>query len=283
MHKRWLAGLLMGCSMAVVASGGHRTTMKDAEASMLLTGTISVDSKGAVSAFTIDQRDKVPSGVAQYVDSVVPGWRFEPVTRDGLPVAAKTTMSVLVVATQPDDTHYQLSITGATFGDDDVKSGGVKGKSMKPPMYPSDPFNSGVSGSAYVVLRIDALGKVSDVVVEQVNLRALGTPDESNSWRRQFADATARAARRWTFTVPAVAAPGDEGYFNVRVPVDYQAENKKPVGYGHWQTYIPGPRQTIPWRHGHDTDASSPPDALAAGGVYLVGKGLHLLTPLGQG
>lgn len=282
MDKRWMAGLLVGCSMAAVAGTAHRTTMKDAEASMLLTGTINVDPKGAVTGFTIDHRDKVPGGVVQIVDSTVPQWRFEPVTRDGLPIAATTTMSMLVVATQPDESHYRITINGATFGEDKADPEAITGRSMKPPTYPVDAMYSGVSGAAYLVLRIDHLGKVSDVVVEQVNLRALGTPAESNSWRTQFADSATRAAKRWTFTVPAEAAAADGGFFNVRVPVDYKI-GEKPVAYGHWQSYIPGPRHTIPWLHEHDMDSGSPPDALAAGGVYQVGKGLHLLTRLGEG
>jgi outer membrane biosynthesis protein TonB len=282
MDKRWLAGLLLGCSMAVVAGSGHRTTMKDAEASMLLTGTIHVDPQGAVTGFTVDQRDKVPTGVLQLVDSTVPKWRFEPVIRDGQPVAATTTMSMLVVATQPDDSHYRIAINGATFGDDKPDHDSITSKSMKPPTYPVGPMYSGVSGAAYLVLRIDRLGTVSDVVVEQVNLRALGTPAQSNGWRAQFAESAARAARRWTFTVATDAVPGDSGFFSVRVPVDYKIE-EAPVAYGHWQSYIPGPRKTIPWLQEHDMDARSPPDALVAGGVYQVGRGLHLLTPPGQG
>ena len=152
MDKRWLAGLLLGCSMAVVAGSGHRTTMKDAEASMLLTGTINVDPEGAVTGFTIDHRDKVPSAVTQLVDSTVPQWQFEPVARDGHPVAAKTTMSMLVVATQPDDTHYRIAINGATFGGDKPSSEKISSKSMNPPTYPAGPLHAGVSGAAYLVL-----------------------------------------------------------------------------------------------------------------------------------
>lgn len=256
--------------------------MKDAEASMLLTGTINVDPKGAVTGFAIDHRDKVPSGVVQLVDSTVPRWRFEPVARDGQAVAAHTSMSLLVVATQPDDTHYRIAINGATFGDASASAGGIAGTSMKPPTYPAGPLYSGVSGAAYLVLRIDPQGNVADVVVEQVNLRALGSPAESNGWRKQFAESAARTARHWTFTVPASPAPEDGGFFNVRVPVDFKV-GEDPIAYGHWQTYIPGPRQPIPWLHLHDTGNWSAPDALVAGGVYQVGKGLHLLTPPDQG
>jgi hypothetical protein len=282
MDKRWLAGLMLGCSMAVFAGSGQRTTMKDAEASMLLTGTINVDPKGAVTGFTIDHRDKVPGEVVQLVDGIVPQWRFQPVTHVSQPAGVKTTMSILVVATQPDDTHYSISVDGATFGDDSADNEEIKSKSMKPPRYPAG-LGAGASGVAYLILRIDQLGKVANVMVEQVNLRVLGTQGESDNFRKQFADSAMRAAKRWTFTVPAVAAPDDEGLFSVRVPVDYRCECEKPIEYGKWQAYIPGPRQTIPWLHQDDMDRSSPPDALAAGGVYQVGGGLHLLTPLGEG
>lgn len=280
MHKRWLAGLLLGCSMAVVAGTGQRTTMKDAEASMLLTGTIDVDPKGVVSGFAIDHRDKVPAGVAQLVDATVPQWRFEPVIRDGQPVAARTSMGLLVVATQPDPTHYRVTVKGATFGDDGA--GGVTAKSMLPPKYPVVALKEMVSGEVYLVVRIDHLGTVVDVAAEQVNLRALGSDSAMNSWRMVFAESASNAAKQWTFHVPA-AAFSDEGQFiTIRVPVAYQFPGDEPR-YGEWSAYIPGPRQTIPWLHLHDMDDWSAPDALVAGGVYQPGKGLHLLTPLGEG
>jgi len=282
MGKRWLAGLILGCSMAVVAAADPRTTMKDAEASMLLTGTINVDVKGAVTAFTIDHQDKVPSGVVQLVDSTVPQWRFEPVTRDGQAVAATTTMSMLVVANQPDDTHYRITIKGATFGDSTADDQSVTGKSMRPPEYPVSAYVSGVSGVAYLVIRINHLGRVADAAVEQVNLRALGSARDSVAWRTAFAAAALGVAKRWTFHVPAVAESDEAKFYSVRVPVDYQFPGEG-TKYGAWSVYIPGPRKEIPWLHLHDMDDWSAPDTLVAGGVYQPGKGLHLLTPLGEG
>lgn len=281
MDKRWLAGLVLGCSMAVAAGAGHRSTIKDAEASMLLTGTINVDVKGAVTAFTIDHRDKVPSGVVQLVDGTVPQWRFEPVIRDGQAVAATTTMSMLVVASQPDDSHYRVTLKGATFGDSTNDDQRVTGKSMRPPEYPVSTFMAGVSGVAYLVVRIDDAGKVYDAMIEQVNLRALGSARDSDDWRSAFADAALSAAKRWTFNIPATAKPNAGQFFSVRVPVDYQLDRATPK-YGTWSAYVPGPRHDIPWRL-HDMADWSPPDTLVAGGVYQPGQGLHLLTPLGAG
>ena len=284
MDKRWLAGLLLGCSMAAVAgSSGHRTTMQDAEASMLLTGTINVDPEGAVTGFTIDQRDKVPAGVVQLVDGTVPQWRFEPVTRDGQAVPATTTMSMLVVATRPDPKHYRVTVKGATFGDGKGEGGGeVTHDSMRPPLYPAVALREMVSGEVYLVVRINHLGKVADVAAEQINLRALGSDTALNSWRKVFAESAISAAKRWTFHVPAATATDEDKFFNVRVPVNYVFPGDEPR-YGQWSTYIPGPRQSIPWLHLHDMDDWSPPDTLVAGGVYQPGKGLHLLTPLTEG
>ena len=286
MDKRWAAGLMLGCSMAAVAGTGHRATMKDAEASMLLTGTINVDTKGAVTGFTIDHREKVPSAVVQLVDGTVPHWQFDPVTRDGQAVAATTTMSVLVVATQPDDTHYRITLKAATFGDGSKDAGhsasdekSVTRKSMRPPEYPPSAYLSGVTGVVYLVVKIDHTGRVDDASVEQVNLRALGSARDSDAWRKAFGEASLRAAKRWTFNVPAAVT--DEGpFFSVRVPIDFQFEGEEPK-YGAWATYIPGPRQTIPWLDLHDMDDWSPPDALVAGRVYQPDRSLHLLTPLG--
>jgi hypothetical protein len=64
------------------------------------------------------------------------------------------------------------------------------------------------------------------------------------------------------------------------VPVDFKMGDRIKAGYGKWEVYIPGPRQTIPWSKEERPGFS--PDSLADGGVYMLGMstGPKLLTPL---
>ena len=80
---------------------------------------------------------------------------------------------------------------------------------------------------------------------------------------------------------PKIAVPDDVdtslGYWSVRVPVDYTIDDFELPGYGEWDSYIPGPQQTAWWV---EEDAASGGDSYVSGGVYPVGSGLKLLTPL---
>ena len=75
--------------------------------------------------------------------------------------------------------------------------------------------------------------------------------------------------------------PGDvdrsKGYWSVRVPVDFSINDFEVPGPREWDSYIPGPRKTAWWV---EDDAKHGGDSYVSGGVYPVGGGLKLLTPL---
>jgi hypothetical protein len=287
MDNRWWAGLvLVCCSFVASAGGGPGAVRKQTEASMLVTGTINVDQDGSVGSYAIDKREQVPAGVMQVIDATILPWRFKPVMQDGKPVRATAKMSLLIIASRVDQNQYRVTLRGATFGEGrDTPGEAVTAKNMRPPAYPSEPLAAGVTGSVYVVVRVGRQGTAEDAVVEQVNLRAVASEIEMERWRKQFAQAALSAARSWTFVPPTTGDAVDAPFWSVRVPINYQFEGTRVPKYGHWEAYIPGPRQTAPWvqGHEHDLDNWSLPDSQMAGGVYQVGKGLHLLTPPDQG
>lgn len=282
MDKRLWAGLLLcAFSFALQAGGSASDVRKQTEASMLVTGTVDVAQDGSVIGYAIEKPEQLPAAVTEVVGKAVPQWRFEPVLKDGKPMKARAKMSLLVVANKSDDHHYRVGVRGATFGEERDTSGEtVSGKKMAPPQFPRAALISGVAGSVYLVLRIDRQGKVEDAIVEQVNLRAVARENEMAQWRSTFARSALAATKGWAFTPPTTGASVNDAFWSIRVPIEFQFEGSAPK-YGQWQTYIPGPRQQVPWVH--DLDAWSSPDTLMAGGVYQVGTGLHLLTPPDQG
>ena len=106
-------------------------------------------------------------------------------------------------------------------------------------------------------------------------------------WRDVLARSSQQAIRNWTFLVPSEGQDVGKPYWVVMVPISYRLSNS-PTGrddhYGKWESYIPGPRNFVPWREDEGAGQGSP-DALADGGVYMDGahRGPRLLTPLDKG
>jgi hypothetical protein len=137
----------------------------------------------------------------------------------------------------------------------------------------------GAAGTAYLVLKIGRDGRVADAVAEQVNLRVVASEKNMARLRKLFAGAALAGAKKWTFNPPTIGEEADDPYWSVRVPVAFFTDHLQLPKDTEWHSYVPGPRNPIPWRSEQPTDS---PDALAAGGVYpLDNNGPRLLTPLG--
>jgi len=284
--RYWIGACLMACAFVALAGGSVAAVRQQVEASMLLTGTIDIGADGRVTGHALDHPEKLEAGVIGLVGRTLPTWRFEPVVSDGKAHEATAKMSLLIVANKLDADHFTVRIRSANFADADEPAGStLRSEQLEPPRYPANAFRDGVSGTAYAVVRVDRLGRVVDAAVEQVNLRVIGTPWQMASWRDAFAQATEKAARKWQFTPPVTGKHVDDQYWSARVPCAYYASavGSGEPKYGRWQPYAPGPRQTIPWLNGAGEDVASSPDAMLAGGVYQLGEGLRLLTPLGEG
>lgn len=272
------------CSLPAIGQApgaGKGNALAQAEASMLVTGDIAIDPAGHVTGYAIDDRAKVPAGVTELIDQSVPHWAFEPEQRDGSPVPAKATMRLLVVAGQADATHYRIEIRSAAFEDPTSSPGSdVSSKQMKPPRFPQEAFEFGLSGTVYLRLKIDRSGRVADEIAEQVNLRRTGSARQMDTWRAVLSRSALRAAARWTFNIPTTGSAARRDYWDVTVPVVYRFADSI-ASYGGWEPYIPGPHQAAPWADPDDVARAHSNEALADGSVHLVGSGLQLLTPLG--
>lgn len=278
--RKWLAsvGLALLCLAGVATAVTPKEVRKQVEASMLLSGTISIEADGSVRGYGIDNEAKVPDYVLSNIEKWVPTWRFKPVLVDGKPMSAQAKMSLRMRAEPSGDDKFSLYISGATFGaSQGLSTDCVTKLEMKPPRFPPDVARVGGKGVVYLILKVDRQGAVEDVVAEQVNLTAYASDRQMERFRRSLADAAIEQAREWTFRPPTTGEQVDDEWWSVRVPVDFAYRDEKEVAYGQWEGYLPGPRQRAPWLEGPEGEIGS--DALASGALQMVGTGPRLLTP----
>lgn len=247
---------------------------------MLVTGTIEVDPQGRVERFEVDKREALPEHVTQLLDQAIPAWRFEPTLHEGTPAHVKTSMRVRVAATKQNEDAVVLRISGASFGGRDTTDAQAASdrdsRRNNPPRYPRDALRRGAMATVYLVGRVGLDGTMQEVVAEQVNLRIIAAERVMDELREDFARASVRAAMKWTYAVPD-DVDTSLGYWSVRVPVEFTINDFRMPDYGKWDSYIPGPRTTAWWI---EAEASHGADTYLAGGLYPVGRGLKLLTPL---
>lgn len=132
--KPLLAALSMGalsCAMPALAG----TPPPQAEASMLLAGSITIDPQGAVQSYIVDKQASLSAPIRQLLSRNVSLWRFEPVIDHGHAAAAKAAMHLRIVATSTDKDHYALRIAGQWFGNA-ANTYGLTARNKVLPHYP---------------------------------------------------------------------------------------------------------------------------------------------------
>lgn len=119
--KRWsfcavllalLGGMIAPGSTALAA--GPTLSAKRAEATMLVTGSITLAPDGTVRSYSIYRREALPEPVAELIDNNASAWRFEPVVVQGQPVAAIADMSLRVLAGQLQTTNTRCAFAART-------------------------------------------------------------------------------------------------------------------------------------------------------------------------
>lgn len=282
--KAVAATLLLLSAVASASAQSRAEIKKTLEASLLVTGEINISPDGSVERYTLDQPEKLQKEVIGLIDNALPRWVFEPIVRDGKAVAARSRMSLRLVANKRDDGDYQMAIRGATFTgnrDQEASSAWLKQQHMDAPRYPEVAAQAGVGGTVYVVVRIARDGHVADAFAEQTNLRVLGNARDMERWRKIFERASLSAVNRWKFTTPENGNAEADGSWTIRVPIAYEMTTGG-TAYGTWSPYIPGPRALAPWvkpefARAQDIDAGQ-------GGLPApVGTGVRLKTDLSQG
>jgi hypothetical protein len=287
----WFLICLMIPSIALAAN--EYAVAKRVEVSMVVTGWMVVNPDGSVNSYTLDKQDKLPPEVVKLIAKTVPAWKFQPILihdANDRPELAKAAMSLRVVARPlgDSDSSYELSVDGASFGKDNVHpNDSVTYAKRTPPRYPRDALMERVSGTVYLVLRVDRNGQVEQVAAEQVDLRAIASDDQMRAWRYELTRPAIAAAKEWTFNVPRTGKEAQADHWFVRVPINFQI-NYKGVPprdeYGQWQAYVPGPVNQIPWMDSEKPTTHGGADAISGDGIaFQDDRRFVLLNPPGNG
>lgn len=294
MKVRWMGTVAVAALLVASVSAAQQPKVY---ASMVVTGTIGIQTDGSVSGYTLDKAEKLPPAALTALSRAIPDWKFEPVLRDGKAVEAKSYMSVRLVA-KPIDGGYSIGVSGAHFGksqtakkkQDNTDIAYAK-KHRGAPKYPVKAVARGVMGTVYLVVQVGRDGKVRHVAAEQVDLSVKGPSGMMKEGRQELAQSSMDWAKHLTFTVPTKGPEANQNHWEVRIPVTYRinvpdfvpGRHKHKWDYGQWQAYIPGPKHYIPWLS-NQVAAQGGADAIPAdGGLYPMQQSLHLLTPLGSG
>ena len=282
---RLLLGLICMALSHMALAAGADAVRKQAQASMLVTGSIDVAPDGSVQSYAIDHAEKLPPVVVELLGKNVPTWKFEPVCVDGKPVLATARMNLRIVARRSDDHHFSAGIVGAQFGQDhEAATDNVSYKTREQPHYPSMAVESRVSGTVYLLLRVGRQGQVEEAATEQVDLGVYANDADMERFRNTLAKAALKATAQWTFNVPTTGKHVADDYWVARVPVNFSLSADRKADphdqYGQWQSYVPGPRQLVPWIEKSRLMAGDA-DATPAGSISQLDQSLHLTTPLG--
>jgi hypothetical protein len=257
--------LALGASLPASAEreprpGSIQAVRATVESALTVTGTIDVDAAGNVVAWSLDQPEKLPPEVVKLATANVPKWSFEPVTLpDGMTVS-RMHMSMLFVAREVAAGQHRLALRHPSFRAVDAPRF-ILAKGGRSRTYPPLALKANVTGKVFVVVRIDRTGKVTDALVEQVNLGVVDREPNMVRWRKLLGDVAVRDALKMEYRVP-------EDYFKpnyqevvARVVFGFYTEASPAPRYGEWSAYVPGPRAEIPWREGVVL-ASTAPDSL---------------------
>ncbi|HEX7816536.1 energy transducer TonB [Dyella sp.] len=277
--KRWAAVLLCVGFIGSTQVVGAVSARKSVEASMMLTGSLELAADGSVSSYALDRQDLQPE-IADLIKRNVATWRFK--AQDGGTLPGKTSMLLRLVAKPVGDGNFGVSIVGANFGEKDPASS-ISFKDRQWPKYPDMARHAKAGGIAYLMLRVDRSGHVTDAAVAQVDLTSVSSDSDMRTLRTVLGDAAMRAAQNWTFNLPTQGPHANDASWVVRVPVNFHMRDQGLPDKDGWMAYIPGPRQEIPWLAAYRASIAGAVDTSSEETPSLVGTGPVLTTPLNQG
>ncbi len=271
--------MMFGLTLAFSASAnGPGAVRKTIEASMQVTGEILISSDGALQSYELDKPELLPEDVKLLLAKYLPACEFEVKTASGKPGIVKARMALQIVAKQAEDGGSLIMVRDSAFEDPKTPQL-VLAKKMQPPNYPMSAAQAGVAGTVYVVLRLNPDGTVAEAHAEQVDMKVVANERELSQWRERLAKAALVQARKWAFEISPQrsSSPGDVA---VRVPVAFFLDGMKPVEYGKWNSYVPGPHAPIPWNLNLADDGVG---AMMPGKIYPLDSPIKLRNPPNQG
>ena len=207
MVRMWLLGLwALTALVAMPAIAQDRAeVLRKAEIGMVVTGFVEIEPDGSVSSHEITGRGELPDYVVAMVDEAAATWRFEPIEQDGVPVRARTQMSLRLVAQAlGEGEEFVVRIDNGSFGGYDPEdTGRVVAKRMTPPQYPLEMLTRMAEGTVYLLVKVGRDGRVQDLAVERVNLGQYAVEGEMEQRRRP-------RAGQWMAYIPGPALPVPE-------------------------------------------------------------------------
>lgn len=225
--RAWIATLAL--LLPLTATAGDTKAVYEMEAR----SEIEIGPDGLVHDYRL-KSDLTPE-VAEIVGNQVRAWEFEPVLVDGKPVIAKTMMRLQLSAAPTDDDRFVVQIKNASLGEPQ-RSG-----RNTPPKYPMNALDKGLGTKVILVLRLDADGKVVDVLPEQTSLTSAGSERDVKRFRTMIEQASIKSAKRLKFDMTEQIGGRPVGS-TVRIPVTYfSSDGPRPQVDGKWNGFVPGP------------------------------------------
>lgn len=275
-----LFGMLLSASVCAAGPGGVRKTV---EASMQVTGEVVIAPDGSLQSYALDKPEALPAEVKALLARYLPACEFSVTTASGKPETVTAKMSLQLLARPDEAGGFTISVNGSQFQDPDTpaSTAGIRAVDVTPPNYPLGAAYSGMSGTVYVVLRLDPDGSVAEAHAERVDMTVVASDAVLRQGRNLVAKAALVKARKWRFSISPEKLTGDS-VINVRVPIDFTLvpeQAGQSDAYGKWRGYVPGPYKPVPWRT--EPVAEQDLGALLAGGLYPLDSRIKLRKPSG--
>jgi hypothetical protein len=246
-----------GLCLALATAGSAASDAPNVEPlyRMVAGGSLQIAPDGSVASVEVEPA--VELQLREALARTVGKLHFEPIRVKGQAVQATTGFEAVLIGRRSGsgmavnlDTIDFMTPKGMTPAAVDG-DGGIKGKSMRPPVYPHEAQMALRMGQVRLAIRVGADGKAVDVaVVDSLVYDFKFKPGALKSTLSGFEKASMAAARSWTFDVPPDAASRGAEDMTVTTSVVYLFDLKDGMHidqHGMWWPILKAPRREIAW------------------------------------